>query len=133
LTLWSQHRLGSSAQYRQSSYEVWTLWTKWNLSFAPETVFSFKIIVTLTFHLVTPKPIGVFYPIWTIILWSLNTVGQMGLKLCSGFKVTVTLTFDLVIPKSLGVFYLIWTIILWSLNTVGQMGLKLCSGNCFQF
>jgi hypothetical protein len=36
------------------------------LKIAPETVFSFKVIVT--FDLVTPKSIGVFYPIWAIIL-----------------------------------------------------------------
>jgi hypothetical protein len=40
-----------------------------------ETVFSYKVIVTLTFDLVTQKTIGVFYSIWTIILWSLNIVG----------------------------------------------------------
>jgi hypothetical protein len=40
----------------------------WILSYAPETVFSFKVIVTFTIDLVTPKSIGVFYPIWTIIL-----------------------------------------------------------------
>jgi hypothetical protein len=40
--------------------------------------------MTLTFDLVTPKSIGVLYPIWTFILWSLNIVGQLELKLCSG-------------------------------------------------
>jgi hypothetical protein len=45
-----------------------TLRAKWNLSYAPETAFSFKVIVTLTFDLVTPKSIGVFYPVWTIIV-----------------------------------------------------------------
>jgi hypothetical protein len=39
-----------------------------NGSYAPETDFSPKVIVTLTFELVTPKSIGVFNPIWTIIL-----------------------------------------------------------------
>jgi hypothetical protein len=47
----------------------------------------FKVIVTLTLDLVTPKSKGVFCPIWTIILWSLNTVGQMELKLCSGYHI----------------------------------------------
>jgi hypothetical protein len=128
---------GSSTQYRQSSYEVWILWTKWNLSYAAETIFSFMVIVTLTFDPVTPKSIGVFYPIWTIILWSLKTVGKRNLSYAPetifSIKLIVTLTFDLVTPKSIGVFYLIWTIILWSLNKVGQMELKLCSGNHFQY
>jgi hypothetical protein len=53
-------------------------------SYAPKTGFSFKVIVTLTFDLVTQKSIGVFYLIWTIILLSLNNVGQMELKLCCG-------------------------------------------------
>jgi hypothetical protein len=82
LTLWPQNQKGSSTQYGQSSNEVWILLAKWNLSYAPETIFSVRAIVTLTFDLVTPKSIGVFYPIWTIILWSLKTVGQMELKLC---------------------------------------------------
>jgi hypothetical protein len=43
--------------------------------------------VTLTFYPLTPKSIGVFYPIWTIILWSLNIVGQMELKLCFGNQI----------------------------------------------
>jgi hypothetical protein len=42
---------------------------------------------------VTPKSIGVFYPIWTIIL-SLNTVGQMELKLCSGNQIANGRTAD---------------------------------------
>jgi hypothetical protein len=41
--------------------------------------------VTLTFDLVTPKSIGVFYPIWAIIL---NIVGQMEVKLYSGNQIT---------------------------------------------
>jgi hypothetical protein len=39
--------------------------------------------MTLTFDLVTLKSIGVFYLIWTIILRSLNIVGQKDLKLFS--------------------------------------------------
>ena len=42
-------------------------WAKWNLSYAHETVFSFKAI-TLTFDPVTPKAIGFFYLKWAIIL-----------------------------------------------------------------
>jgi hypothetical protein len=111
---------GCSTQYGQSFYDFWTLWTKWNLSYVPETVVSFKEIVTLTLW---PKINRVFYPIWTIILWSLNTVGQMELQLCSGncFQFKGNSNLDLVTPKSIGVFYPIWTIILWSLNTVGQL------------
>jgi hypothetical protein len=112
---------------------VWILWAKWNISYAPETVFSFKVIVTLIFDLVTQKSTGVFYPIWTIIPWSLNIVGQIDLKLCFRNCLKVIVTFDLVTPNLIGVFYPIWTIMLWSLNTVSQMELKLCSGNCFQF
>jgi len=41
-------------------------WAKWNL--CPGNCFSFKVIETLTFDLVTPNSIGVFYPIWTIML-----------------------------------------------------------------
>jgi hypothetical protein len=37
------------------------------------------LIMTLTFDLVTPKPIEVFYLRWTIILRSLNIVGKMEL------------------------------------------------------
>jgi hypothetical protein len=55
-----------------------------NTSYWAETVFSFNVIVTLTFDFVTPKSIGVFHRIWIIILWSLKIVGQMELKLCSG-------------------------------------------------
>jgi hypothetical protein len=86
-----------------SSYEVWILWAKWNLRYAPETVFSFKVIVTLTFDLVTPKSIGVFYPILATILWSLNIVGQMELKLCSGNQIaderTDTCRYNTICPK----------------------------------
>jgi hypothetical protein len=54
--------LGSSTKYGQRSYEVWTLWAKWNLRYAPETVFSLKVKVTLTFDLVAPKSIRVLWP-----------------------------------------------------------------------
>jgi hypothetical protein len=37
-------------------YLIWTIilrsfnmWAKWNFSYAPETVFNFKVVVTLTF------------------------------------------------------------------------------------
>jgi hypothetical protein len=36
--------------------------------------------VKVTFDLVTPKAIGVFYPIWTIIPLSLNIVGIVMLQ-----------------------------------------------------
>jgi hypothetical protein len=53
------------------------------LRYWAKTVFRFKVIVILTFDLVTQNSIGVFYTILTIIPWSLNTLGQMKLKLCS--------------------------------------------------
>jgi hypothetical protein len=82
--LWLQNQFGSFTQYGQSSYGVWILLAKWNLSYALETVFSLNLIATLTFDLVTPKSKGVFQRIWTIILWSMNSVVQMEFQLCSG-------------------------------------------------
>jgi hypothetical protein len=70
----------------------------------------------LTFDLVIPKSIGVFYLIWTIILRILILWAKLNLSYAPetvfGFKEIVTFTFDLVTPKSIRAFYLIWTIIL---------------------
>jgi hypothetical protein len=63
----------------------------------------FEVIATLTFDLVTQTSIEVFYPVWAIILWSLNTVGHTELKLCSGncfqFKSNSVLDLWLCDPK----------------------------------
>jgi hypothetical protein len=61
---WTDGRTDRSfTQYGQSSNEVLALWAKYDLSYVPDTVFSFKVKVTLTFDLVTPKSIGITYPI----------------------------------------------------------------------
>jgi len=51
-----------------SPYEVWRLWVKGYLSYWAETVFTLWVTVTLTFDILTPKSIGVFYSIRAITL-----------------------------------------------------------------
>jgi len=60
------------------------LWVKGYSSYSAETDFILRVTVTLTFDLLTPKSIGVFYLIRAITLWSLNALGQRVLKLLSG-------------------------------------------------
>ena len=57
---------------------------KENSSYWAETVFTLWVTVTLTFDLLTPKSIGVFYSIRAITLWSLKALGQRVLELLSG-------------------------------------------------
>ena len=94
--------------------------------------------MTLTFDLLTPKSIGVFYLKRAITLWRLKALGQRVFELLSYWaktdftlRVTVTLTFDLLTPKAIGVFYLIRAITLWSLKSLCQRVLELLSGNGF--
>jgi len=100
-----------------------------------ERKFTLHVTVTLTFDLLTPKSIGVFYSIRAITLWSLNALAQRVLELLSGnvfsLWVTVTLTFDLLTPKSIGIFYSIRATTLLSLQALAQRVLKLLSGNGF--
>ena len=67
-----------------SSYEVWRLWVKGYMRYWAETVFTLWVTVTLTFDLLTPKSIGVFYSIRATTLWSLKALAQRVLKLLSG-------------------------------------------------
>jgi len=53
-------------------------------SYWAETVFTLRVTVTLTFDLLTPKSIGVFYSKKAITLWSLKPLGQRVLELLSG-------------------------------------------------
>jgi len=91
--------------------------------------------VTLTFDLLTPKSIGVFYLIRAITLWSLKPLGQRVLELLSGICFHSLGHCDLDLwptdPKSIGVFYFIRAITLWSLKALCQRVLKLLSGNGF--
>jgi len=84
LTYWSQYRTGSSTQYEQSPYEVWRLWVNGYLSYWAETDFTLRVTVTLTFDVLTPKSIGVFYLFRAITLWSLKALAQRVLKLLGG-------------------------------------------------
>ena len=43
-------------------YQVLGRWALAFISYQPETIFTFKVTVTLTFELVTRKSIGVIYP-----------------------------------------------------------------------
>ena len=52
--------------------------------FVAETVFTLWFTVTLTFDLLIPKSIGVFYSIRAITRWSLKALGQRVLELLSG-------------------------------------------------
>jgi len=45
--------------------------------------FTLRVTVTLTFDLLTPKSIGVFYSIRAITLWNLKALGQRVLELLS--------------------------------------------------
>ena len=92
--------------------------------------------MTLTFDLLTPKSIGVFYSIRATTLWSLKALVFKGYscywaETVFTLQVTVTLTFDLLTPKSIGVFYSIRAITLWSLKALGQRVLEWLSGNRF--
>jgi len=49
-----------------------------------ETDFTLRVIVTLTFDLLTPKSIGVFYLIRAITLWRLKALAQRVLEFLSG-------------------------------------------------
>jgi len=95
--------------------------------------FSLLVTVTLTFDLLTPKSIGVFYWIRAITLWSLKALGQRVLELLSGngFHSSDHCDLDLLTLKSIGVFYSIRAITLWSLKALGQRVLELLSGNGF--
>lgn len=84
--------------------------------------------VSLTFALLTPKTIRVFYSTRTTILWSLKALAQMVTNYWAEtiltFKVTVTLTFDQLIPKTI--------IILSKTNHPMQCGTKRYSSNWAQ-
>ena len=73
-----------------SPYEVWRLWLKGYSGYWAETDFTLRVTVTLTFDLLTPKSIGVFYSIRAITLWSLKALGQRVLELLSGNEVWQT-------------------------------------------
>jgi len=83
LTYWPQNQWGSSTQWGLSPYEVWRLWVKRYSSYWAETDFTLRVTVTLTFDLLTPTSIGVFYSIRATTLWSLKALGQRVLKLLS--------------------------------------------------
>lgn len=80
-------------------------------SFCADGVFKFKVTVTLTFHLLNPKTIGVLYFVRPTALWSLKAVAKWHLNYWADmvlkFKVMVILTFHLLTSISIGVFHLI--------------------------
>ena len=88
--------------------------------------------MTLTFDLLTPISIGVFYLIRAITLWSLKALGQKVLELLSGNEFQSSGNCDLDLwptdPNIKRVFYLIRAITLWSMNALGQKVLKLLRG-----
>jgi len=83
LTYWPQNQYGSFTQKGLPPYEVWRLWPKGYSSFWAEMVFTLRVTVTLTFDLLTPKSIGVFYSIRATTPWSLKARAQRVLKLLS--------------------------------------------------
>ena len=116
-----------------SPYKVWRLWAKGYLSYWAETDFTLRVTVTLTFDLLTPESIRVFYSIRAITLWSLKALAQMVLELLSGNGFHSSRHCDLDLwhtdPKIKRVFNSIIAITLWSLNALGQKVLELLSGN----
>ena len=52
-------------------------------SYAPETIFSYLCIVTLTFDLLTSKSIGHIFASWGVCMWSFMMIGVKGKQLCA--------------------------------------------------
>ena len=76
--------LGSSTQYDQLPYQVWWASVKALSRYCAEMAFTLKVAATLTFDLVTPKTIGVFYTLWPTSLPSLVNLGQSVVKIWRG-------------------------------------------------
>ena len=125
--------LGSSTQYDQLPYQVWWASVKALSRYCAEMAFTLKVAATLTFDLVTPKTIGVFYTLWPTSLTSLVNLGQSVLKILRGNGFYSKGHRDLVLwpsdPKTIGVLYILWPTSLPSLVNLGQSVLKISCGN----
>lgn len=99
-----------------------------------ETIFTFKVIVTLTFDQVTSKTIEAFYSTRAINLWILKTDTNDTCcfeETVFTFKVTVTLTSGQLTPKTIGIFSSIRAIFKQCLKAVGQIILHILCRNLF--
>ena len=87
--------------------------------------------MTLTYHLLTSKFIGVIYWPWPILLPSKMTVTNKLFKILSGhgicIKCNCDLDFDLLTSKLIGVIYWPWPIFLPSTMIVTNKNFKILS------
>ena len=88
---------GSSSDQDQYTCKVRGSWAQAFSSYWLDTIFTLKVIVTLTFDFLTPKSIGLIYWLRQIYMWSLKAKGQSVLKLLSGnnFKIERLCDLDL--------------------------------------